>query len=200
MNYTDVFYFDSDNLALLEGPVNQLTGAAITNTPAVTSAKCRTFNDAKDSFLTAAVSSGTTLSVSNPSAYEPNIDRVVLWLDSNAWHECGLVTARDVDAGTITITTTVPSAAREGARVCGIIGNLIGESQPWERDMTYFDPLDGSTATAGNFDYGWRVVLPDSLSAHGFDIGVVVRCELVLDVAANVKVTKTLRRLVVGGV
>lgn len=199
MNYTDVFYHDSDNLVLLEGPVNELTGAAITNTPAVTSAKCRTFNDAKDTFLRASANSPTTtLSVSDASVYEPNLDQVVLWLNGATWHECGFVTDRDKDANTITIQNAVPSLSSEGNRVCGIIGNLIAEANPWERDLVYYEPAGG--AVAGNFDYGWRVVLPDSLQAFGMDIGVVVRCELVLDVAANVKLTRNLKRRVVGGI
>lgn len=199
MNYTDVFLHDSDNLVLLEGPVNELTGAAITNTPPVTSAKCRTFDDAKDTFLTAnEATSQTILSVSDPSLYEENVDRVVVWLDNGTWHEAGLVTEVNADAGTVTVTTGLASASAIGNRVCAIVGSLIGAGSPWEVDMTYYEPASG--AVAGNFDYGWRVVLPDSLQAFGMDIGVVVRCELVLDVTANVKLTRNLKRRVVGGI
>jgi len=199
MKYTDVFYYDSDNLVLLEGPVNEVTGAAITNTPAVTAAKCRVFNDAKETFLSAGEATAeTVLSVEDPSRFEVNIDQVVIWLNDGTWHEGGFVTARDLDAGTITVTTGLASGSGVGNRVCAIIGNLIGAGNPWEIDMTYYEPASG--AVAGNFDYGWRVVLPDTMSAFGMDIGVVARCELVLDAAADVKVTKTIKRRVVGGI
>lgn len=200
MIYSETFMLDTDNLCLLEGPQNQITGAAITNTPAVTSAKARFFDDAKDTYLTAdASTSAVTISVTTPGVYAAQEDSIVLVLDDGTWFDAGLVTAIDEEAGTVTVTNALTGAAGNGGRVCCRLGAAIGSSNPWEIDMTYYDPIDGSAATAGNFDYGWYGVIPDSMSLVGWRLGKTVRVEMVLDVVANVKATQILRRLISGG-
>ena len=197
MKYSDEFVFAADNLILFEGPVNELDQTPITNTPPVTSAKARLFHDGKDDYLTQASSVGLTLlHVSNPENFTPNGDRVVVWMNDGTWHEGGIVTAIDVEAGTITITNAIPGNTNRDHPVRAVLGNNIGSADPWEIDMVYFEPASG--AVAGNFDYGWRVIVPDTQA--GFEIGITCRVEMEIDAAANLKGKKIIKRPIVGGV
>lgn len=184
--------FQTDQVVEFTGPINELTGAAIVS---ATSAKCRLFHDRKDTRLTATVSSGTTISVTDPGVYTPNGDRVVVELNDGTWHEGGVVTAVDEEAGTVQITNAIPSNTNKDHRVCCNLGNDIGSGTPWEIDMSYFEPASG--AAAGNHDYGWRVTIPDSQAA--FEIGIPVRIEMDLDFATNVRITEIIRTFIEGG-
>lgn len=196
--YSSQLVRGADNLVRWEGPVNEITGAAITNTPAVTSAKCRLFDDGKDTVLEASETLGQTIiSVERPGLFEVGVDRAVIQLDSGAWHDGGLILGRSIPDKTLTISVSLAAGASKGARVGRPLGAAIGSSDPWEIDMTYYEPASG--AVAGNFDYGWRATIPDT-QANGFDIGTICRIELVLDVSAGVKGLKTLKRRIVGGV
>lgn len=185
--------FRSDNLAELLGPVNDATGAPIV---AATAVKARLFHDKKDSRLTiTGASPDVILNVTRPERYRVNRDFVLVWMNDGTWHEGGLVTAVDRDAGTITITTALPGNTNRDHMVCVGLGGAIGTGTPWEIAMNYFQPAGG--AVAGNFDYGWRCTVPYTQAA--LEIAIPVRVEIDLDASAGVRLLEVQRTYITGG-
>lgn len=196
MSYSDQFYFDSTNIVLFEGPVNEFSGEPVTEAQ---SADLLLFHDAKDSFLRSPASSGDlVLEVSNARRYSPSRDRVVVWGDDSAWHDLGICQAVDLELSTVTVESPLPVDSDLGQRVAVALGGDLEGERPWRIAMSPFEPPGGALPVAGMFDYGFRGVIPPG--QEGFEIGAVCRCEIAIVVGENLKVTKTLRRHISGGV
>lgn len=180
-------HLGSDNLVEFVGPVNVAAG-----TPIVSAASCtaRLFYDDVDTTLRVAVSSGTTLSVTTTRKWAVGM-RAVVWLNTAAWHDAGLVTAVDHDLRTITITTAIPSACAVGNRVSAALGTGAQHEIAMAFYQSSFAPAVGRT------DYGFRGTIPDD--QVGLAIGVPIRIEIDLNAAAGVRQTAVVRAVVAGG-
>lgn len=108
----------SDNLIRLIAPINVETNTVVT-TGTVTA---RLFDEGRETTLSAAESPAqTVLSVSRARSIDVG-SSVVIQLSNKTYHDGGAVTARDLEADTITITTGLASVADIGARVMTRIG------------------------------------------------------------------------------
>lgn len=201
MNYTDYFQWNANHVVRFEGPVNEITGAPITNTPAVTFAKARIFHDAKDSYLTvSAAVNDVILNVSDARNYTADAgddtgDRIVVWMDDNNWHYGGKCTLVNTELNQITMTVPLTVASKKDQRVCVGLGDEPGGAGPWVRDMTYFN---SGTEVAGAFDYGWYLNVANQQT--NFEIGIVVRVEMEIEASVGVRGGQIIRRRIVGGV
>ena len=108
----------SDNLIRLIAPINVETNTVVT-TGTVTA---RLFDEGRETTLSAAEAPAqTTLSVSRARSIDVG-SSVVIQLSNKTYHDGGAVTARDLEADTITITTGLANVAGIGARVMTRIG------------------------------------------------------------------------------
>lgn len=108
----------SDNLIRLIAPINVETNTVVT-TGTVTA---RLFDEGRETTLSAAEAPAQTiLSVSRARSIDVG-SSVVIQLSNKTYHDGGAVTARDLEADTITITTGLANVADIGARVMTRIG------------------------------------------------------------------------------
>lgn len=177
------FVLGADYDVRLLGPTNTRTGAVVTDSPTPIGVKLRVFDERKCTNLSAAeVTNQTVLSVTRPDLFVVGVDRMIVLLDNFTYHDAGILTARDVDAGTITVPTQLPSPAAAGRPVYVGVGNAVGVGGSWETDMVYFN-AGASTEVAGNFDYGWRQVIIDNHA--DLTVGMTLAIQVDLHSAAN---------------
>jgi len=173
--------YGSDNLLRLVAPTNTQDGTTITGGTCT----ARLYDDRKDSTLDAdEATSQTTLSVANPALYEVDVDSVAVELDDDSIHDAGLVTARDLTAGTITVTTGLASAAAAGSRVMAKLGADIAMSE-------YGTPVVGAT------DWGRQGAIESTHADLALD--QAVRIEITLSVSGVVSIHTSREIVGLGG-
>jgi len=171
----------SDNLIRLVAPINTEPDPHTV----ISSGTCtaRLFDEDHETELSAdEATSQTVLSVDRARSIEVGSD-VTVMLDDGTYHDAGTVTARDLDADEVTVTTGLASAASAGARVLTSIGADVTLT-------TYGTP--GLLTT----DWGFKGTM---LHNHA-DVkpGMQLRIEIFLD-ASGVELLETIREPVVVG-
>jgi len=176
----------SDTLIQLQHPVD------IQNATTIDDGTCDAvlYHDAKDTRLSAdedVAGATTEWSVERPGNFEVGVDNAILERDDGTMHDGGVVTARDITAGTITVTNLLTTDdAAKGNRVMVQLGASISLSAYGTPDI---DTLDDS--------WGFEGIIE---SSHAdLDPGVPIRVEITLD-ASGVKLTETIHDHVSGGV
>jgi hypothetical protein len=147
-----------------ESPLPDAAANPLDNTDDSATCSFKVYDPAKRGTLTAAVSSGTTLALTNIGDFLAT-DVIELTLDSGAIHDCGEIVSTDPSAGTMVITNAVPSAAAIGRLVRVRIGDTIA--------MTEF-----GTPKVGEFNFGFEGPLAANHGAprlvHDLDIDVEI--------------------------
>lgn len=116
----------SDNLVRLIAPIN--TQPSPNETISSGTCTARLFDVDHETSLSAdEATAQTVLSVRRARSIEVG-SSVTVSLDDGTYHAAGAVTARDLDADTITVTTGLASAAASGARVLSQIGASVSLS------------------------------------------------------------------------
>lgn len=171
----------SDNLIRLIAPINTQPQP---NT-VISSGTCtaRIFDEGRETTLSAAAIGGqTTLSVSRARALDVG-SSVVIQLDNKTYHDGGTVTARDLEADTVTIATGLSSGAGIGARVMTRIGADIA--------LAAYGTPSLATTTWG---------FEGTMQANHADVlpGMALRIEIELD-AGGLELVSVIREPVVVG-
>ena len=171
----------SDNLIRLIAPTNTQPDP---NT-VISAGTCtaRLFDDGRETTLSAVEATAqTVLSVERARSIDVG-STVVIQLADGSYHNGGAVTARDLEADTVTITTALASGAAIGARVMTKIGPSITMA-------AYGTPALGTTTWGfeGTMEAAHADVLP----------GMALRIEIDLD-AAGVELVNVIRESVVVG-
>lgn len=118
--------FLSDNLVRLIAPIN--TQPDPNTTISTGTCTARLFDADHETTLSAdEATAQTILSVRRARSIDVGAS-VTLSLDDGTYHAAGAVTARDLDADTITVTTGLASAASKGARVMTQVGANVSMS------------------------------------------------------------------------
>jgi hypothetical protein len=173
--------FKSTNTVILAGPQNPRSGTLST----AGTCHCVLYHDGKDSYLTADVPTlSTVLPVSQPSLYEIDVDVIALEEDFGQIRTMGVVTAIDLDAGTITTTTSSNDTSSKGGRVMVQVGDQVGMN------------ADYGTPALGTYDWGYEGFI--SSSHVGLRVGMPIRIEITL-VDTGITKTVVLREMVEGG-
>ena len=171
----------SDNLIRLVSPINTQPQP---NT-VISSGTCtaRIFDEGRETTLSASEVPGqTTLSVSRARALDVG-SSVVIQLDDKRYHDGGAVTARDLEANTVTITSGLVNSAGIGARVMTKIGPDIA--------LAAYGTPSLSTTTWG---------FQGTMQANHADVlpGMALRIEIDLD-SGGLEVVSVIREPVVVG-
>ena len=175
--------FNSTNTIYLEGPMDKNTGALSSGG----TCNALLFHDRKDTSLSAdEASSQADLSVGDPSLYEPDVDTISIQKDDKTWFDCGLVTAIDKAAGTITITSPIDANISKGAAVRARFGSATPIAM-----TSYGSPV------ANTYDWGYRGTIA---ATHDINmrVGVPVRAEITL-LDAGVQLVEPVTVPVTGG-
>lgn len=171
----------SDNLIRLIAPIN--TQPQPNTVISAGTCTARLFDEGRETTLSAAEAAAqTTLSVSRARSVDVG-SSVVIQLDDKTYHDGGAVTARDLEADTITITTGLASGAGIGARVMTRIGPDISLA-------AYGTP--SLTTTTWGFE--------GTMEANHADVlpGMALRIEIDLD-ASGIELVSVIREPVVVG-
>ena len=170
------FDYLSDNLIRLVAPINTQPDP---NT-VVSAGTCtaRIFDSDRETVLTADEASGqTVLSVSRPSSITVGSD-VVVQLADGTYHDAGAVTARDLAAKTVTVTTALAAAgAVSGARVMTQLGATLTLAAYGTPSLTTTDwGFEGIfPSTQADVQPGQNVRIEIKLDASGVDLVQAIR-------------------------
>lgn len=163
----------SDNLIRLIAPINVETNAVVT-TGTVTA---RLFDEGRETTLSAAEAPGQTiLSVSRARSIDVG-SSVVIQLSNKTYHDGGAVTARDLEADTITVTNFITSGANIGARVMTRIGPDISLSAYGTPSLTTTTWGFQGTMQANHADVlpGMALRIEIDLESGGLELVSVIR-------------------------
>lgn len=144
----------------------------------------RLFDERHETALSADEASGqTVLSVLRARSIEVGANVVVMDADAG-YHDAGAVTARDLEADTVTVTNAIPAAgALQGARVMTKLGANVSLT-------AYGHPHVGGT------DWGFEGIVP--YDQGGLLPGMPVRIEIHLE-TTGLELLEVLREQVVAG-
>ena len=163
----------SDNLIRLIAPINVQTNTVVT-TGTVTA---RLFDEGRETTLSAAETPGQTiLSVSRARSIDVG-SSVVIQLSDKSYHDGGAVTARDLEADTITITTGLGGVAGIGARVMTRIGPDISLAAYGSPSLTTTTWGFQGTMQANHADVlpGMALRIEINLESGGLELVSVIR-------------------------